>query len=351
MTIGSYSSKDVTFLLTEIKDEVKEVDTREREKLIQSGIPYSEMLPKEYEPSQKYIKLFEKLLHKNSKDIANLTALTSEKIRFYYKNKPVLISLARAGTPIGILIKRYIQYKYNEVWPHYSISIIRNKGIDENALIYLCARHNPDTFIFVDGWTGKGAITKELQKACYKFMGYVIKPRLAVLCDPGYSANISGTFEDKLVPNACLNATVSGLISRTFYRKDIIGPDQFHGVKYYRDKKDEDYSNIFIDTVCSYFKDTKPVISYELIYEPTFLGMRCVHEIQERYKIDSIHKIKPGIGETTRVLLRRLPWKILYRPTAEKHLEHIFQLAKEKQIPMEPYVRMPYNCCGLIKGL
>lgn len=350
MTIGSYSSTDVTFLLTEIKDQVKEIDTKEREVLIQSGIPYSEMLPKEYEPSQKYINLFEKLLHKHAKDVAILTSLTSEKIKNYYKKIPVLISLARAGTPIGILIKRYIQYKYNEKWPHYSMSIIRNKGIDENALNYLCSKYNSDTFVFVDGWTGKGAITKELREACYKYMGALIRPKLAVLCDPGYSANFWGTYEDKLIPNACLNATVSGLISRTFYREDIIGPGQYHGVKCYYDKKEQDYSNMFISTVCSHFKDINPVINYEYVDNPVFLGMDSVLEIQKKFNIDSIHKIKPGIGETTRVLLRRLPWKILYKPQAE-NLEHIYQLAQEKHVPLEPYIKMPYNCCGLIKGV
>jgi hypothetical protein len=351
MTIGSYSHTDVTFLLTEIKDQVKEIDTEEREVLIQSGTPYYEMLPKEYEPSQKYIKLFEKLLHKHAKDVAILTSSTSEKIKRYYKKGPVLISLARAGTPIGILIKRYIQYRYYENWPHYSISIIRNKGIDENALNYLCTRYNPDTFLFVDGWTGKGTITKELREACYKYMGVIIKPILAVLCDPGHSANFSGSFEDKLIPNACLNATVSGLISRTFYKKSIIGSDQFHGVKCYNNKKDLDYSNIFISTVSSHFKNVNPVIDYEFIKNPDFSGMDSAIEIQKKFNIDSIHKIKPGIGETTRVLLRRLPWKILYKPNAEICLEHIFQLAQEKHIPLEPYLRMPYNCCGLIKGV
>ena len=38
---------------------------------------------------------------------------------------------------------------------------------------------------------------------------------MAVLADPGYCTSIYGTREDFLIPSACLNATVSGLISRT----------------------------------------------------------------------------------------------------------------------------------------
>ena len=69
-----------------------------------------------------------------------------------------LVSLARAGTPIGILIRRYLQGRYGADLPHYTISIIRGRGIDRNAMAYLLDRHAPGDIQFVDGWTGKGAI-------------------------------------------------------------------------------------------------------------------------------------------------------------------------------------------------
>ena len=43
----------------------------------------------------------------------------------------VIVSLARAGTPIGVLIKRYLEKKYCVQLTHYSISIIRGRGIDK----------------------------------------------------------------------------------------------------------------------------------------------------------------------------------------------------------------------------
>ena len=42
-----------------------------------------------------------------------------------------------------------------------------------------------------------------------------------------------GTREDYLIPSACLNSTVSGLVSRTVFNTDHIGPDDFHGAKFY----------------------------------------------------------------------------------------------------------------------
>ena len=81
--------------------------------------------------------------------------------------------------------------------------------------------------------------------------------------------------------------------------------------------------------------------------------MEDVKMISDMYGISSINFIKPGIGETTRVLLRRVPWKVIiderYRTSAE--LEHIMQLAKEKNVAVE-YVRLNnYKCCGIIKQM
>ena len=52
------------------------------------------------------------------------------------------------------------------ILPHYSVSIIRDRGIDENALHYIYRTHPEGKIQFVDGWTGKGAISIELTKAC-----------------------------------------------------------------------------------------------------------------------------------------------------------------------------------------
>ena len=65
-----------------------------------------------------------------------------------------------------------------------------------------------------------------------------------------------------------------------------------------------------------------------------------------------INLVKPGIGETTRVLLRRQPWKILVNSLDDKkNLAHIYQLAKEKNIPVIQYPLQCYKACGLIKSM
>lgn len=357
---GSYKKEDVVFLLKNLKETVEEIGTEDREEAIQSGVHYSEMLPLEYRPTDEYMKLFYKTLDEYSKKVAIAVGVVAEKILKKRGRNIVLVSLARAGTPIGILIKRYLEKKYGINLPHYSVSIIRGKGIDQNAITYILKHHPKSEIQFIDGWTGKGAISKVLIESCQEIkndIGIELDPDLAVLADPAYSTSTFGTREDFLIPSACLNATVSGLVSRTVHREDLIGPMDFHGAKYYDEMQDEDVSNLFIDRIAEEFPLIEEEVQNELkqhmqlSHEITWKGLEDIKVIQESFGIEDINLIKPGIGETTRVLLRRVPWKILVRDYESDNLEHILLLAKDRGVTVEEYPHMTYECCGLIRAL
>lgn len=345
---SSYRNKDVTLLLKDISGLVEPLDTKEREARIQSGVHYCEMLPLEYKPTQKYIEIYEKMLEVFSASTARAVRIVSQKIWKKTAENTVIVSLARAGTPIGILIKRYIEKKYGVSIPHYSISIIRDRGIDKNAMKYILANHNAKDVIFVDGWIGKGAILKELRKELAEYPE--IDTKIAVLADPANLTELCGTHDDILIPSSCLNSTVSGLISRTFLHSDIIGPEDFHGAAYYENLTDEDRTYEFIDSVeREYIFDD--LVENDNSMLPGINGYEEVKKIAEQYQIDNINLVKPGIGETTRVLLRRVPWKILIDQhySASIELEHILQLAREKGVPIDYTNMTNYKCCGLIK--
>ena len=180
---SSYSKDDVTILLKDITGMVKPQPTQEREKLIQSGRHYSEMLPIEYVPTQKYMEVYEQALLQYAKPVANAVGVLVDKIMQKRGKSVVLVSLARAGIPVGILLKRYIRYKYKQDVPHYAVSIIRGRGIDKNAMNYLLERYEPSRLLFVDGWIGKGAILRELEKDLEEYEG--VSKELAVLAESG----------------------------------------------------------------------------------------------------------------------------------------------------------------------
>lgn len=352
---GSYDADDVAWLLKDLSNVSLEAPVEEREESIQNGnAHYAESLPIEYVPSDEYKQLFFKALNNNSEKVAKAVAEVSEKVYRIRHESPVLVSLARAGTPVGILMKRYLEKFYHHQVPHYTISIVRGKGIDDNALRYIAQHHDVNNVIFVDGWTGKGAITKELDKALMNFeiaTGICFPTDLAVLADPGSCVNIYGTREDYLIPSACLNSTVSGLVSRTVLRNDLIEYNDYHGAKYYQNFSQDDVSELFINTISNLFTDDlhhKYVNNTIVDDEPTWDGWEKVKEISEQYGINNINLVKPGVGETTRVLLRRIPWKILMRKNDKEYLQHIVLLAKQRGVDIEEVDDLPYACIGLI---
>lgn len=345
----SYRPLDVQLLLKDVSAQIEPEDTLTREKKIQSGVHYSEMLPLEYQPSPEYMALYEEALTLNGAKTAQAVQVVAEKIAQEKSGDIVLVSLARAGLPIGILIKHYLErYRQRTVY-HYGISIIRGKGIDHMAMRAILARHAPQSLQFVDGWTGKGAILKELKQALAAYPE--VSARLAVLADPAQITDLCGTYEDFLIPSACLNSTVSGLVSRTILNDALIGPEDFHGAVYYAHLEEQDLSYHFIETIEAYF----PSLSKQRVQWPQkgpVTGMTEVEELAQVFAIEDINLIKPGIGETTRVLLRRVPWKILVSKQCDpKHLAHIYRLAEEKQVAVEPYDLRVYNACGLIKNM
>ena len=344
---GTYKPQDVKILLKDITGLVEPLGTAEREKLIQSGRHYSEMLPIEYEPSEKYLQAYFDALKRYAKITAAAVKSVSEQIFHAKGNKIALVSLARAGTPIGILIKHCMEQFFACEVAHYTISIIRGVGIDKNAVNFILKRHKPAEIQFVDGWTGKGAIQRELSAAMKDFPE--IGAGLAVLSDPAGVSEHCGTHEDFLIASSCLNSTVSGLLSRTFLRNDIIGANDFHGAVFYHELAEKDLTYQFIDAIEQHFDDA-PEIKNSAVEMNS--GLAEVKKIAAEFKIDDINLIKPSIGEATRVLLRRLPWKILVHSLHdEEHLGHLYQLAAEKGANLEVYPLKNYKACGLIRKL
>ncbi|MFF5184867.1 phosphoribosyltransferase [Streptomyces sp. NPDC000345] len=356
---SSYAPEEVGWLLQDLSDVTLEAPTEEREEAIQSGgAHYAESLPVEYQPSEQYQELFHAALATSAARIARAVGVVTETVIAERSPRPVLVSLARAGTPVGVLMRRWAHHRHGLDLPHYAVSIVRGRGIDANALRWLAAHHDPRDVVFVDGWTGKGAITRELAAAIEEFeaaggaAGF--DPEIAVLADPGSCVRTYGTREDFLIPSACLNSTVSGLISRTVLRADLVGPDDFHGAKFYRELAGVDVSVAFLDAVSARFEEVTEAVDgavKELLASdrtPTWEGWAAVERISEEYGIHDVNLVKPGVGETTRVLLRRVPWKILARAGAGADLDHVRLLAEQRGVPVEEAEDLPYTCVGLI---
>ncbi|SUA74399.1 Citrate lyase beta subunit [Nocardia otitidiscaviarum] len=359
---GSYAPDEVAWLLEDLSGVDLEADVAERERRIQDGVAhYAESLPVEYQPDAAYRELFDRVLDESAERLALAVATVAELVVAERGDEVVLASLARAGTPVGVLMRRWLSHRSPALEvPHYAVSIVRDRGIDVVALDYLARHHDPAQVVFVDGWTGKGAITRELTAALNAYHaagGARFDDELAVLADPGSCVRTYGTRDDFLIASACLNSTVSGLVSRTVLNDTLIGPGDFHGAKFYRELAADDVSARLLDTVSARFDAVRPRVADNLAAlraadrSPTWAGWDSVEQVRAEYGISSVNFVKPGVGETTRVLLRRVPWKVLVREADAPEHAHIRMLAQARGVPVEVVPELAYACMGLIKDV
>ncbi|KQQ92443.1 cysteine protease StiP family protein [Massilia sp. Leaf139] len=353
---GSYLDSDVQFLLKRLAL-ADFVDVADKEQLIQSGRRhYSEMLSPERAPSQRYLALFDEACRTNGERMARDCLVLAGLIAARRSGSVTLVSLARGGTPVGVVLKRLLEKVYGRAANHYSVSIVRDRGIDANALRHILAQgHAPESIVFVDGWTGKGVIARELAGTIARFNAdhdVALDAGLYVLSDLAGAAAVAASCEDYLIPSSILNATVSGLISRSVLNESI-GPDDFHGCVLYEHLAAGDRSRAFVDTLelLALAADrTGESVAPADTRAAAARSEAFIAAALRRYGIADVNLVKPGIGEATRVLLRRVPRMLLLRDPTHPAVAHLRLLADEKQVPVDVDPALSYQAVSLIRS-
>lgn len=337
---GSYDPDDVVFLMRPVA--LAPTDIAAKERLIQSGARhYSEMVPQESVPGQAYLALYRDALARNgarlARDIVDLAGALAER-----RPQVVIASLARAGTPIGALLRRALR-RLGVTAHHYSISIIRDRGIDREALRRIAALHDPQDTVFIDGWTGKGAIAGEL-RASLADGATGFSPFLAVVADPAGQADLAATSEDYLIPSGILNAIVSGLVSRSILNDALVGPGDLHACVHHRHLAPHDLSRAFIDAVDALARDERPRPLARTGAGRREAARACedlMARLMRDHDVADRNRIKPGIAEATRAVLRRLPERLLVRDRDDPDVRHLLLLAGERGLDVG---RLPPEC-------
>lgn len=369
---GSYRPDDVTFLLKRLAP-LPLVDVARKEQLIQSGAKhYSEMLSPEALPSAHYLDVFHAACQANRAQMAR-DCLTLATLIAARRSGPItLVSLVRAGTPVGVILKHLLTQVMGRKVVHYSISIVRDRGVDTVALRHILAQGNaPESLVFIDGWTGKGVMSRVLTQAVDFFNaqhGLNIDPGLYVLCDLAGTAACAASTADYLIPSSILNATVSGLVSRSVINESI-GPDDFHGCVYYEKFEPHDLSRQFADSLIAEGiaqAEAKVAVGLtaqghcdrRILNVPKPVNRAHVATVSNaflqttmaRHHISDVNLVKPGIGEATRVLLRRIPRLLMLRDASVPDVAHLQVLAVEKSVPVLVDAALPYQAVALIQS-
>jgi hypothetical protein len=357
---GSYDPDDVIFLLKPVRLAPTPIEDKER--LIQAGVRhYSEMISAERLPSPQYLRVFHEGLALEKDRFAHHLLLLAQLIAGARPGPITLVSLARAGTPIGAVLGRLLRRRLKRPAVHYSISIIRDRGIDVAALQYILKRHEASSVVFVDGWTGKGVIAAELRKSVTAFNeqhGEGLDAGLYTVADLSGTAAAAATADDYLIPCSVLGCTISGLVSRSILNDEVVGPGDFHACVAYEEYRDADLSRWFVDTMADAALQlaegtvrTETAVTSAQRQEMRRRSGDFLHDAMARFKIRDVNHVKPGVGEATRVLLRRVPDLVLLRDPALPDVAHLRQLAAEKDVPILVDADLPYLAAALIKEL
>ncbi|MBW3243645.1 cysteine protease StiP family protein [Epibacterium sp. DP7N7-1] len=359
---GSYAAGDIDFLLKQVRIEATDIDAKEA--AIQSEKRhYSEMISDEARPDERYLAIFRDAWAAGRERIAREVMAIAREIRDRIESGSLptqisLCSLVRAGAPLGVLIHRALK-DLGVDSAHYGVSIIRDRGIDMNAMSYVMQARDPNGILFVDGWTGKGAITRELHATWRENTGR--RPTLVVLADPAGLADIAGSTEDWLIPSGILGANISGLISRSILNRDVIGDGDFHGFIPVDHLVDIDMSAAFVDDIHSLMsahREGPSAIAQE--YGPdngivtrdlTRRAAETIEAVKSSFAIDNPNRVKPGIAEATRAVLRRKPHHVLISSEEDADLSALIHLCRKGEVDfsVRPDLTGPYRAITIIE--
>lgn len=351
---GSYQPEEATFLLRRLQ--LDATPLAERERLIQSGQRhYSEMIGPEDAPTRQRLRLFRESLAGNARRLAvDVAALASALAASAYEGEVVITSIARAGTPIGTLLWHRLRESRPDLKvTHYSISVIRDRGVDYAALRWLMERHPAQSLRFVDGWTGKGTIARELEQSLAGKTAFQdIDPGLWTPLDVCGAACFAPNAADYLIPSTLLGGTISGLVSRSVLPKGEEGGREFHGCVELDHLRRLDLTRWFVREMLEFHDD----VPFPQDPPPNASGgaarmaatQAFLDETLTRYDMRDRNRVKLGIGETVRVLLRRLPRLILLAPDANpQDAGLITRLAALRDVPVERQP-VPFAAVALI---
>jgi hypothetical protein len=128
-----------------------------------------------------------------------LAARISER---HQPERTVFVAILRAGVPVAQWLTRLLPGSVAV-----ATSLFIGLGIDQVSLQSIRRDYPNRKIVYVDGWTGKGGVAREIKQ---------LGGELAVLSDPWQLADISGTSADLLSPSAFFTGPTTLGFSRTF---------------------------------------------------------------------------------------------------------------------------------------
>ncbi len=239
---------------------------------------------------------------------ATLAASIAERYPAY--EQLVFVAILRAGVPIADWLTRMLPGS-----TALATSLFCGLGLDRVALAQVQRTYPDRQLLFVDGWTGRGGVAREL-------VALALGP-LAVLFDPWGWAAFAGSREDFLCPSACFTGPTTLGFSRTFYTN---AQQRFNAYlfpeKYMRPHLVQAWQNACPQA------GTHALPTGERFFKPTSLRLHSNEVVRALINADPQHiyfaSSKSAAYEAYRLLLELAEWRAV--PTSfDVHWLHDYQ--------------------------
>lgn len=341
--------EDGVILLEDAKEQAPMIRLEEK-KFYDAKIPhYFSYVIQEVVTEQETEKMFLTVLEKSKFEVAKYIGRLAETIYEKKGKNLVVVSLIRGGISIGALITRYLRMVHGVTIPHYGIAMIKDIGLDLCALNIIYNLHPNPKVQFVDGWTGTGGVAKALKKWVKEYncrYGRNLDDSLATVSDTGRISSIYGTRKDILLPNSCLNAVLSGLISSVYYDDSKYYETEFFGGIYLEYLEKCDMTNRLLDEISACFS---PVSSNEAKIDKPGYVADMIQQMATDLGVTDARKIRPGYGETLRALLRSKVEKLVLADPQNQQNRVLLAIAGEKKIIIVKYDKNEYCCAAILQ--
>jgi hypothetical protein len=143
-------------------------------------------------------------------------------------------------------------------------------------------------------------------------------------------------------------------VSRSILNNKVVGPGDFHACTVLEHLKPHDLSRWFVDTVTELARANRteadrapPCRVFQASGRSAIIRLMAL--LAEHYGITDKGRIKPGIGEATRALLRRVPKAIVVRDIHGSQVRHLVHLARKRGADVNEDNNLPCEAVALIQ--
>lgn len=264
----------------------------------------------------------------------------------------VFVSILRAGVFIARgLSERMQRHGYPEA-PVTALGLFHEAGFDFSAFSAI-VRDYPGCFpVFVDGWTGRGVVARELKKAYVEWKkdsgekGLPGTPLLATLVDPGRHGDLYGTDRDTPVPCAHFTAPEVFGFSRAFIKNHFeMWSAYTYPEKYYDHELFQSWLDVFGCGDYSPSPYTESIGRQKLseLLEET---ARLTNTRPEQWKVN--------VNEVVRSFVNRNPRELVLGVSEEesrRRLPDLIYIAGRTGIPVryQPVWGSRHNCLAAVR--